>query len=178
MPNGLPSELNEPGLRYYDNLIDELLANNIEPMVTMFHWDLPQALEQLGGFTSSAIIWHFEQYANVLFQRYGDRVKNWITINEVLTFCNYGYAFQKFPPFKMAPGEGNYQCAHNVLIAHARTYRLYKSNYAHYNGRIGFSVNTVVMLAKNASNIYDREAAEDFMQFSVGKLVTSVMERT
>lgn len=62
-------------MQYYDHLIDTLLENHIEPMVTMYHYDLPQALqEQLGGLVNSRIIAYFEQYAHLLFSRFGNRV--------------------------------------------------------------------------------------------------------
>ena len=74
MPNGDISSKNEKGLQYYDNLINELLANGIEPMITMYHWDLPQKLEDLGGMTSRYIVDYFQMYAKLLLDRYGDRV--------------------------------------------------------------------------------------------------------
>lgn len=77
MPEGDTSNINEAGLQYYDNLINELLANGIEPMITMYHWDLPQALQEIGGMTNPLIIRYFEAYADVLFARYKDRVKLW-----------------------------------------------------------------------------------------------------
>jgi 6-phospho-beta-glucosidase len=76
---------NEEGLKFYDNLIDELIKNNIEPIVTIYHFDLPQALvDDFGGWTSRKCIDYYEKYAITLFERYGNRVKKWITINEQL----------------------------------------------------------------------------------------------
>lgn len=74
LPDGDISSLNEAGLAYYDRLINELLANGIEPMVTMYHWDLPQRLQDLGGWANRYIIDYFEQYAWALYERYADRV--------------------------------------------------------------------------------------------------------
>jgi beta-glucosidase/6-phospho-beta-glucosidase/beta-galactosidase len=76
--------VNEAGVKYYSDLIDALLAEDITPCVTIFHWDYPQALEdKYGGFIDERIVDDFVNYANVLFERLGDRVKHWITINEV-----------------------------------------------------------------------------------------------
>lgn len=76
LPTGDISSLNQFGLNYYDKLINSLLANGIEPMVTLHHFDLPHELQKLGGFTNLKIIDYFKQYANVLFENYGDRVSN------------------------------------------------------------------------------------------------------
>lgn len=76
MPDGDISSLNEKGLQYYDNIINECIKNGIEPMVTMYHWDLPQKLQDLGGIANRLIIDYFYEYAKVLFNRYADRVSS------------------------------------------------------------------------------------------------------
>ena len=77
-PNGT-GQVNEAGLKFYSDLIDDLLANGIEPLVTIYHWDLPQALQDAyGGWESRQIIPDFVNYAETLFKAYGDRVKYWV----------------------------------------------------------------------------------------------------
>ncbi|KAF5307523.1 hypothetical protein FQR65_LT06878 [Abscondita terminalis] len=98
LPTGFSNKINKAGVKYYNDLIDELLLNNIKPMVTMYHWDLPLVLSNLGGFTNEAIADWFEDYAEILFKNFGDRVKMWITINEPRIMCDYGYAFGFFAP--------------------------------------------------------------------------------
>lgn len=92
LPNGDISNVNEKGIEYYNKVIDKLLAMNIEPMVTMYHYDLPQKIQEFGGLTNSIFVSYFEAYANLLFERFGDRVKHWITFNEPYDFCLDGYA--------------------------------------------------------------------------------------
>lgn len=74
LPDGDISSKNELGLQYYDNLIDELLVHDIDPMITMYHWDLPSSLQEIGGWTNPIIVDYFVQYAKLLLDRYGDRV--------------------------------------------------------------------------------------------------------
>lgn len=74
LPNGDLSEINELGLQHYDDFINELLANGIQPLVTIFHYELPQKLEEIGGMLNPVIVKHFVNYAEILFKRYGDRV--------------------------------------------------------------------------------------------------------
>ena len=89
-------EVNEAGVKFYSDLIDELLKYGIEPMLTMYHWDLPQALQdEIGGWESREIIDAFEGYARLLYERYGDRVKLWATFNETIVFTGLGYLDRK-----------------------------------------------------------------------------------
>lgn len=91
LPDGDISNINEKGIEYYNKIIDKLLEMKIEPMVTMYHYDLPQKLQEFGGLTNSVFVSYFEAYANLLFERFGDRVKYWITFNEPYDFCLDGY---------------------------------------------------------------------------------------
>ncbi len=84
IPGGLDGAVNEEGVAFYNALINELLANGIEPLVTLYHWDLPLSLqvERDGWLGGQKIQVAFEQYARVCFAKFGDRVKNWLTLNE------------------------------------------------------------------------------------------------
>ncbi|KAM7502660.1 hypothetical protein LguiB_001564 [Lonicera macranthoides] len=103
LPKGnLAGGKNELGIAFYNNLINKLLANGIQPFITLFHWDLPQALEhEYGGFRNRRIVEDFRDYAEVCFQEFGDRVKHWITLNEPWSFSYGGYALGT-----LAPGRG------------------------------------------------------------------------
>lgn len=128
MPNGLANSINQAGLDYYNNLINALLKNGIEPMVTMYHWDLPQKIQDIGGWANPIIVKVFRNYAQVLFDNYGDRVKLWSTFNEPAVICKAGYGGSFAPSLEMS-GLADYQCSHNLLKAHAEVYHLYNNEY-------------------------------------------------
>jgi beta-glucosidase len=110
--------INEKGLDFYDRLVDTLLANNITPWVTLFHWDLPQALEDEGGWRVRSTADAFAPYAQTVVRRLGDRVKNWMTLNEMPCFIGLGYsAGIHAPGANEAPGVVN-QAYHHALLAH------------------------------------------------------------
>lgn len=142
LPDGDIANINEAGIAYYNKLINTILEYGIEPVATMYHYDLPQALQRFGGLTNNIIVNHFESYANLLFQRFGDRVKRWITFNEPSVFCLQGYGAGSKPPLVKANGIGEYLCANNVLKSHAAAYRLYKRDFAHQNGKLGITLCT------------------------------------
>jgi beta-glucosidase len=110
---------NPKGIDFYNRLIDELLANDIVPYATLYHWDLPQALEdRVGGWRSSETSKAFGDYAGYVAGRISDRVKNIFTINEAGRFLNFGYGSGiDAPGVKLPPGELN-QARHNVVLGH------------------------------------------------------------
>ena len=94
--------INTKGLDYYSRLIDALLARGITPWVTLFHWDLPQALEDRGGWLERGTVDAFGRYASEVVKRLGDRVKHWFTVNEIPCFIGNGYGNGYFAPGKRA----------------------------------------------------------------------------
>ncbi|KAJ4822728.1 Beta-glucosidase 12 [Turnera subulata] len=154
LPNGkLSGGVNKLGITYYNNLINELLANGIQPFVTLFHWDLPQALEdEYGGFLSPKIVKDFQDYAGICFKEFGHRVKHWITLNEPSAYSKIGYATGKFAPGRCSQSQypycfgGDsatepYIVTHYQLLAHAAAVNLYKQKYqAKQRGLIGITL--------------------------------------
>lgn len=129
LPTGFANEINPAAIEYYNNLIDEMLKYNIEPMVTLYHWDLPQKLHELGGFSNSLIAEWFEDYARVAYEHFGDRVKFWITINEPKEICHEGYGSTTKAPILNSTAFGTYLCAKHLLLAHANAYHLYNNEF-------------------------------------------------
>ncbi len=117
MPNGI-GELNPKGVEFYNNLIDELLANGIEPYVTLFHWDYPYALHKKGGWLNDESVKWFADYAAKVSELYSDRVKNFITFNEPQCFIGAGYMTGEHAPGYKVMYKDIFQMCHNVLKAH------------------------------------------------------------
>ena len=135
-PMGNDRQPNRKGIRFYNMLIDELVANGITPWVTLYHWDLPQNLEdQYGGWLGPQIIDDFSRYASTCFEVFGDRVKHWITINEAWTVAVHGYDQGVKAPGHVSSTEP-YLVAHNLLLAHAKAVKRYRDEYAEVQGGI------------------------------------------
>ena len=117
IPNGI-GELNPKGVEFYSNLIDELLANGIEPYVTLFHWDYPYALHKKGGWLNDESVDWFAEYAAKVSELYSDRVKYFITFNEPQCFIGAGYMSGAHAPGYNVMYKDIFQMCHNVLKAH------------------------------------------------------------
>ncbi|XP_055914974.1 myrosinase 1-like [Eupeodes corollae] len=166
-PNGDISSRNQKGIDYYNKIIDKLLKNGIQPMVTMFHFDLPVDIQKIGGFMSDKFIEKFVAYATELFENFGDRVKIWMTFNEPQIFCKSSYADGRYPPLAGISGEGDYICVTNTLKAHAAVYKVYRSRfYEKQKGKISIALGNYFFLPK--SN--ETEAAYRALQFNIGFL--------
>lgn len=167
LPTGKDDNVNEVGVQYYQNLIDELLANGVKPLVTLYHWDLPQPLSELGGWLNPDIADYFEKFARVVFKRLGDKVKLWLTLNEPFEVVQ-GYGSDSYPPVLNLHGVGDYQAAHNLLRAHAKAYHVYNDEFRlEQNGKIGITLNSDFSFPKTQTKA-DIEAAERAMQFFLG----------
>ncbi len=110
---------NEAGLAFYDRLIDALLAAEIEPWLCLYHWDLPQALEALGGWQNRDIAGWFADYTALVARRYGDRVKRFATFNEPCVFTLFGYGLGWHAP-GLADKTALHKAIHHVNLSHGR----------------------------------------------------------
>ncbi|MGE0575189.1 MAG: GH1 family beta-glucosidase [Reyranella sp.] len=116
LPTGR-SPVNEAGIAFYDRLVDGLLQAGIEPWLCLYHWDLPQALQELGGWTNRDVVEWFSDYAQVVARRLGDRVKRFATFNEPAVFTLFGYSFGWHPP-ATNDHDSLYAAVHHVNLAH------------------------------------------------------------
>ncbi|XP_077295396.1 myrosinase 1-like [Arctopsyche grandis] len=168
LPNGFSNKISQDGIAYYDSLIDDLLEANIKPYITLYHWDLPQSLQDLGGWTNPMMVDYFTDFAEVAFEAFGDRVKTWITFNEPWVVCIEGYGGISKAPALGMNGIAEYICAHNILKSHAKAYHLYDDLYrSTQKGRIGWSLNANWDHPATKSPA-DIEAAERAIQMNLG----------
>ncbi|CAG4992208.1 unnamed protein product [Parnassius apollo] len=169
LPNGYDNFINKDGVRYYRSIFKELLKENITPVVTLFHWDLPTPLMDLGGWSNPKMIDYFEDYANVAFTLFGDIIKTWSTINEPHQHCYKGYGSDEFVPAMKSGGFGEYLCAHYLLLGHSRVYHLYDKKFRpHQKGKIGLTLDAFWAVPKDKSNHSDVLAAERYLQMRLG----------
>ena len=156
LPEGR-GRLNPAGLGFYERLVDELLRNGITPMATLYHWDLPVALDDRGGWLNPDIAAWFADYASVVYKALDDRVPLWVTLNEPWVVADGGYM-----QGNLAPGHRNANeaaiAAHNLLRAHAQGVQAYRA--VGNKHQIGLVVNIEPKhLAPDASDA-DRHAAQ------------------
>ncbi|CAG9765655.1 unnamed protein product [Ceutorhynchus assimilis] len=177
MPDGRPYSINQAGIDYYVNLVKELIENDIEPFVTLYHWDLPQYLEDLGGWLNPRIADYFGDYARVVYTALGPYVNYWVTINEPSTTCVLGYGQGILAPGKTLIGDGVYLCARNSLKAHAKAYRIYETEFKPlYNGKVTINIPSANYYPKTNSTL-DAEAVERVFEFVVGLFANAVFKR-
>lgn len=137
--------------------------------MTIYHWTLPQALqENFGGWPNEVLVDHYVNYVRILFENFGDRVKHWITFNEPYNTCEMGYGVAIAAPGILGEATQPYLCAHTVLKAHAKAYRLYETEFKPtQNGEVGIVIDSEWMEPSNSSNPEHEKAAERARHFKV-----------
>ncbi|KAJ5689572.1 Glycoside hydrolase family 1 [Penicillium macrosclerotiorum] len=177
---GRNDPVNEAGVAFYNRLIDSLLERGITPWVTLYHWDLPQALHDRykGWLNVNESQLDFERYAKVCYERFGDRVKNWITLNEPWIVAIFGYATGGNAPGRSSinpqSSEGNtatepWIVGKALIMSHARAVALYNRQFRRsQNGRIGISLNGDFYEPWDSQDERDQQAAERRMEFHIG----------
>ncbi|XP_076122598.1 lactase-like protein isoform X1 [Alosa pseudoharengus] len=177
IPTGIKSDhVNEKGIKYYENLIDTLLENQITPIVTLYHWDLPQVLqEKYGGWQNISMVNYFNDFANLCFERFGNRVKYWITFNNPWSVAVEGYETGEHAPGMKLRGTGAYRAAHHIIKAHAKVWHTYDSLWrSKQKGMVGISLAGDWGEPVDMTNQKDIEAAERYVQFYMGWFATPI----
>ena len=163
LPEGTGT-VNEKGLDFYDRLIDTLLENEVQPWVTLFHWDYPYALFRQGGWLNPASPDWFTEYTDVIVDRLSDRATHWMTLNEPQIFITLGHQVGRHAPGLVLPVPDLLVIAHNALLAHGRAVQVIRSN-TKAKPQVGAAPMAPVFIPASSS-VADVEAARSQM-FSV-----------
>jgi len=164
LPDG-NGDINPKGIQHYSDFIDALIEAEIEPVVTLYHWDLPQKLEEMGGWDNRESVDWFANYANIVFDNYGDRVEKFITFNEpYINLFLFGALIPKIlskqPPVYPAPAKDyvkQMKSAHHWMMAHAKAVEVYHQK--HLGGVVGITLSISPAIPETDSEA-DKNAAE------------------
>ena len=157
LPNGI-GQVNQAGIDFYNRLIDGLLSRGITPFLTIYHWDLPQILHEQGGWQSRESVEWFKEYTQVLVENFGDRVKNWITINEPHCIAWFGYFRGWFAP-GIQDLQSSIDVVHHLLLAHGNAVRIIRDGIP--DSKVGMSPGLTPVYP--ASDSPEDLAAADFV---------------
>jgi beta-glucosidase len=152
LPNGRGA-INQAGLDFYSRLVDGLLAANIQPYVTLYHWDLPQALEDAGGWPARSTAEAFAEYADVVSRHLGDRVQHWITHNEPFVAAFLGYSWGIHAPGHKDQVAG-FRAAHHLLLSHGLAVPIIRANNPQAEVGITLNLNTVMPASPSAADYH------------------------
>lgn len=169
LPNGTADKINKPGIDYYNKLLDELKANNIEPLVTLYHWDLPAGFRDIGGWLNESMVGYFNDFAKVCFKSFGSKVKKWLTINEPLVIMErHPFYMKGIISNKTELSILQYRTMHNLILGHATAYRTYEKDFkASQGGQVSLALSSGWGEPKT-TNKQDIDAAERYMDFNLG----------
>lgn len=176
LPDAKSSNPNKEGVDYYHSLIDEILSYNMTPLVTMYHFDHPQILEEeINGWLDRKIVDKFRDYGEFLLQEYGSKVKLWTTINEPNIYCSVVQGFIEVSRGSSVEESNNldiYPCLHNTLLAHAEVNRVFRER--NYEGKLGFTVTTLLSrpVSTRPEDVY---ASEAYNQMFAGMLLNPLV---
>ena len=175
LPTGFVEDgINWKGIEFYSKIVDKLLEKRIEPYVCLYHWDLPQGLEdRFNGWLDPRSVDAFEAYASLMFRNLGDRVKHWFSFNEPLSFTLLGYFSGVHAPGRSTANRNGdswkdpYTVSRHVLLSHARAAKIFREHYFHLSPDASFSI--VVNCDTNlpmTNSQEDKDASERSMIFS------------
>lgn len=173
LPRGVAGGLNQEGVDFYKRLLVALKAAGVEPVVTLYHWDLPSAVHNAtGGWADprGTVAEEFAEYARICFQEFGGDVKQWITLNEPWCSSLLGYVTGEHAPGNTdSPGVEPYRAAHNLLRAHAAAVKVYRADFQkEQEGTIGITLNSDWAVAKANSGEEGKAAVKRYLDFNLG----------
>nr|WPM03616.1 myrosinase 2 [Phyllotreta armoraciae] len=167
LPTGFTDNINEEGIQFYENLVNEIVSYGMVPVCTLFHWDLPLELYHQGlDWRNEALIEAFVDYSRLMIQRL-PQVGYWSTFNEPRVHCLRSYGDGKHAPGLVNSGVWNYQCNKNLMKANAAVYRMYKAEFPEYRAPLGIVMDCQWYYPKTESP-EDVEATERLWEFDCG----------
>uniref|UniRef100_A0A8B9P4G5 Klotho beta n=1 Tax=Apteryx owenii TaxID=8824 RepID=A0A8B9P4G5_APTOW len=169
-PTGVVAAPNEKGLQYYNSLIDSLVYRKIDPMVTLYHWDLPLTLqEKYGGWKNESVIDIFNDYATFCFQTFGDRVKYWITMHNPYLVAWHGYGTGIHAPGEKGKITTVYSVGHNLIKAHAKVWHNYKTRFRpHQKGLVSIVLGSHWIEPNKSEDALDISKCQQSMERVLG----------
>lgn len=171
IPGGVAgSPVNPDAVKFYNSVFDELKKAGIEPAVTLYHWDMPQVLQdKYEGFISDKVQDDFAYYAEQAFKNFGGKVRKWTTFNEPWVICNLQYGNGDFAPGIKYGESGKWKCGHNLLLSHAKAVKVFRDGYkAKNDGRIGMALWSEWSEPWRADNEGDKRASQNKLDTDFG----------
>ncbi|XP_026276465.1 uncharacterized protein LOC113205169 isoform X2 [Frankliniella occidentalis] len=170
LPEADASKPNPKGVQFYHNLIDEIHAHNMTPLVTLYHFDHPAILEQeFKGWLNKKMVAKFREYATFIFKEYGHKVKMWTSINEPNVYCSYWPNLEvQAEVLEPEDAKNVYPCLHHFILGHGEAHKALAAS--GHDGVIGFTV-TTLNSRPNSTRTEDAYASEAFNQFFTGMLL-------
>ena len=155
IPDGV-GEVNPKAVEFYNNVIDELIASDVLPIINLFHFDMPLCMQEKGGWESREVVEAYAQFAKKCFELFGDRVKHWMTFNEPIVPVEGGYLYNFHYP-KVQDGKRAAQVAFHTMLANAKAIKEYKE--LGQDGQIGIVLNLTPSYPRSTENEEDVKAA-------------------
>src|SRR5699024_3363113 len=165
--------VNPEAVTFYNNVIDELIANDIEPFVNLFHFDMPLELQNEGGWENREVVDAYSEYAKACFELFGDRVKKWFTFNEPIVPVEGGYLYDFHYP-NVVDAKRAVQVAYNTMIAHAKAVEAFRT-FEIKDGKIGIILILSLSYQSSDNQIYLKASLITNLFFNRSFLDSSVL---
>ena len=167
IPEGT-GKINEKAVEFYNNVINELIEQGIEPFINLYHFDMPMVLQKKGGFENREVVEAYTEYAKKCFELFGDRVKYWFTFNEPMIPAEAGYLHDRHYPY-VADFKRAAKVLHNIIIAHCKAVEIYRD--MAFQGKIGIIMDVIPVYprSENPADLKAAEAADLFYTRSINE---------
>jgi 6-phospho-beta-glucosidase/beta-glucosidase len=169
IPDG-DGKVNQQAVKFYNDMLTELIERGIEPFINLFHFDMPMELQKIGGFENKKVIQAYKKYAETCFELFGDKVKYWFTFNEPMIPAEAGYLHDRHYPF-VVDFKRAAQVLHNIVVCHAEAVKTFREG--KYLGKIGIIMDVIPVYprSQNPADLYAAKMADLFYTKSVNDVI-------